>query len=110
MLHGFFFEYLALLNELRGRVTTLDTLILSKIWYCLRLCSPTQKFFSTLQSLGYNFIWKKKCPLAAYDQLCLPQVHGGVSLSIRNNSIKFFNSNGFFCSFNSLIIQPVVVC
>lgn len=66
--------------SLRGRVTIVNTLILSKVWYCLRLLHPTQAFLKTVQSLIYGFVWKKKVPLVAYNQLCLPVYKGGLGV------------------------------
>jgi hypothetical protein len=45
---------------LRGRVTVMNTLILSKIWYCLRLMQPTMTFFKSLQKTMYSFVWQSK--------------------------------------------------
>jgi hypothetical protein len=42
--------------SLRGRLTVVNTLILSKIWYCLRLARVSQSFFSQLQSVVYQFV------------------------------------------------------
>ncbi|KAI9249098.1 hypothetical protein EDC94DRAFT_330500 [Helicostylum pulchrum] len=40
-----------------GRVTIMNILILSKIWYSLRLLQPTKQFFQRLRSSIYQFIW-----------------------------------------------------
>lgn len=45
-----------------GRVTIMNVLILSKIWYSLRLLKPTKRFFQRLRSCIYQFIWQKKHP------------------------------------------------
>ncbi|KAI9274973.1 hypothetical protein EDC94DRAFT_509553, partial [Helicostylum pulchrum] len=39
-----------------GRVTIMNVLILSKIWYSLRLLQPTKQFFQRLRSCIYQFI------------------------------------------------------
>lgn len=54
--------------SLRGRVTVINTLIMTKIWHCLRLLQPTQGFLKQLQTLIYNFVWQKKpwYPLIKY--------------------------------------------
>lgn len=66
--------------SLRGRVTIMNTLILSKLWYCLRILNPAQSFFTRLKSLVYRYVWANKHPLAAYEQLCLPITQGGLGL------------------------------
>jgi hypothetical protein len=66
--------------SLRGRVTITNTLILTKIWYCLRLLQPTQEFLKSIQSLVYGFVWQKKVPLVAFDQMCLPINRGGLGV------------------------------
>ncbi|CAO3588734.1 unnamed protein product [Absidia cylindrospora] len=53
----------------RGRATIMNTLILSQIWYSLRLMAPTKDVLMKIQSLTYQFIWKGKHPWAALNQL-----------------------------------------
>ncbi|KAG1471453.1 hypothetical protein G6F56_002116 [Rhizopus delemar] len=66
--------------SLRGRVTIMNTLILSKIWYCLRLLQPTQSFFKSLRTIIYSFVWQRKRSLVSFDQLCLPIAQGGLGV------------------------------
>ncbi|CAO3672760.1 unnamed protein product [Rhizopus stolonifer] len=66
--------------SLWGRVTIMNTLILSKIWYCLRLLQPTQSFFRSLRTIIYGFVWQRKRPLVSFDQLCLPITQGGLGV------------------------------
>lgn len=40
----------------------MNILILSKIWYTLRLMKPTKRVLSSLRSIIYQFIWQKKHP------------------------------------------------
>ncbi|KAI9271130.1 hypothetical protein EDC94DRAFT_682347 [Helicostylum pulchrum] len=47
-----------------GRVTIMNVLILSKIWYSLRLLKPTKRLFQRLRSCIYQFIWQKKEPFS----------------------------------------------
>ncbi|KAG1442360.1 hypothetical protein G6F56_011093 [Rhizopus delemar] len=58
----------------------MNTLILSKIWYCLRLFQPTQSFFRSLRTIIYGFVWQRKRPLVSFDQLCLPITQGGLGV------------------------------
>jgi hypothetical protein len=48
--------------SIQGRVTITNILILSKLWYYLRLFQPTKRFFHKLDSTIYQFIWQKKTP------------------------------------------------
>lgn len=66
--------------SLRGRVTVMNTLILSKFWYVLRLFNPTKAFFQALRKKIYGYVWQHKRPYVAFDQLCLPLKKGGVGL------------------------------
>lgn len=66
--------------SLRGRATIINTLIMTKAWYMLRLLQPTQTFLRTMKSISYNFVWNKKRPLVSFDQLCLPFSQGGIGL------------------------------
>ena len=60
----------------RGKVTILNTLILSKVWYSLRLLRVTTKTLETIQSLCYQFVWMGKTPRLAFDTICLPRTQG----------------------------------
>lgn len=66
--------------SLRGRATVMNTLILSKLWYVLRVFLPTRCFFKELQQMIYRYVWKNKRPLVSFDQLCLPITEGGLGL------------------------------
>ncbi|KAI8070214.1 hypothetical protein BDF21DRAFT_322541, partial [Thamnidium elegans] len=46
--------------SISGRVTLINVLILSKIWYSLRLLTLTKRFLQRLRSLIYQFVWQKK--------------------------------------------------
>lgn len=67
-------------TSLRGRATIMNTLIMTKIWYCMRLLNPTQAFINTLKSIIYKFVWQQKHPLVSYTQSSLPKSQGGVGL------------------------------
>lgn len=45
--------------SIQGRSTVCNILILSKIWYCLRLLQPTKKFFQQLKSLISIYLAKE---------------------------------------------------
>ncbi|OBZ81689.1 hypothetical protein A0J61_10262, partial [Choanephora cucurbitarum] len=64
----------------RGRASVANTLILSKLWFTLRILNPPKRFFVKVRSLIYSFVWQKKYPLVAFNQLCLPYTSGGVGL------------------------------
>lgn len=58
--------------SIMGRVTVMNILILSKIWYTLRLLKPTQRFFQRLRSIIYQFVWQKKHPSLRKDKSFFP--------------------------------------
>ncbi|KAG0822606.1 hypothetical protein G6F19_011268 [Rhizopus arrhizus] len=66
--------------SLRGRATIMNTLILTKVWYCLRLLQPTQSFFNELRKIIYAFVWQSKRPLVSFEQLCMPIAQGGLGV------------------------------
>ncbi|OBZ81050.1 hypothetical protein A0J61_10901, partial [Choanephora cucurbitarum] len=64
----------------RGKITILNTLILSEVWYSLRLLRVTTKTLETIQSLCYQFVWMGKTPRLAFDTICLPRTQGGLGV------------------------------
>ncbi|KAG1137120.1 hypothetical protein G6F37_011489 [Rhizopus arrhizus] len=63
-----------------GRVTIINVLILSKVWYTLRLLRPTARFFSELKKLIYQFVWQKKFPKLKSGVMFLPSKYGGLNV------------------------------
>jgi hypothetical protein len=55
-----------------------NTIILTKLWYPLRLLKPTEKFFDLLKSTIYKFVWQNKTPRLCKDLLFLPWESGGL--------------------------------
>lgn len=45
---------------LKGRATVMNTLILSKLWYVLRVFYPTRCFFKQLQKMMFQYVWNNK--------------------------------------------------
>jgi len=66
--------------SLRGRATVMNTLILTKNWYLLRIFNPTLTFLKKVRQLMYQYVWQNKRSLVAFDQLCLPIAKGGLGL------------------------------
>ncbi|KAG1369278.1 hypothetical protein G6F61_012466 [Rhizopus arrhizus] len=66
--------------SIRGRVTIVNSLILSKIWYVLRLVHLPKDFFKKLRSIVYQFVWRNCKPTIKYAQLCSPIQSGGLGL------------------------------
>lgn len=66
--------------SIQGRVTITNILILSKLWYSLRLTQAPKEFFDQIRPLIHQYIWQKKSPTLAYAKLCQPKVFGGLSL------------------------------
>lgn len=58
----------------------MNTLILSKIWCCLRLAPVSQSFFSQLQSVVYQFVWRNCRHSIQYAIVCQPIKKGGLGL------------------------------
>ncbi|KAG1138258.1 hypothetical protein G6F37_010761 [Rhizopus arrhizus] len=58
----------------------LNTLILSKLWYCLRVVSLPKHFFKQIRSIIYRFIMKGIKPGFQYALLCQPIIKGGLGL------------------------------
>ncbi|KAI8061377.1 hypothetical protein BDF21DRAFT_348205, partial [Thamnidium elegans] len=48
--------------SISGQTILINVLILSKIWYSLRLLTPTKRFLRHLRSLIYQVVWQKKHP------------------------------------------------
>ncbi|ORE00957.1 hypothetical protein BCV72DRAFT_323730 [Rhizopus microsporus var. microsporus] len=65
----------------------MNTLILTKIWYCLRLLHPTQHFFKESQKIIYALFWQRKRPYISFDQLCSPIARG--SLGVMNSQVQY---------------------
>ncbi|SAL96422.1 hypothetical protein [Absidia glauca] len=65
--------------SIKGKVTVLHSLILSKIWYCLRILVAPQSFFKTLAGICRAFVHSEK-PLISYAQMCQPHCQGGLGL------------------------------
>ncbi|KAK4515183.1 Glycerophosphocholine phosphodiesterase [Mucor velutinosus] len=66
--------------SIMGRVTIVNSLILSKIWYSLRMLRPTKRFLEKVKSCVYQFVWKKKRPLIRKDLIFLPKSRGGLAV------------------------------
>jgi hypothetical protein len=66
--------------SLRGRVMVANSLILSKLWYQLRVIAPPLSFFGKLRSLIYQFVTKRFNPRIGYSTMCLPRQRGGLGL------------------------------
>ncbi|KAI8373273.1 hypothetical protein BD560DRAFT_304057, partial [Blakeslea trispora] len=52
--------------SLRGRASVANTLILSKLWFTVRILNPPKSFFDKVRSLIYSFVWQKKYPLVSF--------------------------------------------
>jgi hypothetical protein len=63
-----------------GRVTIMNVLILSKVWYTFRLLRPTAYFFGELKKLIYQFVWQKKSPKLKRAIMFLPGKYGGLNV------------------------------
>jgi hypothetical protein len=61
-------------------VMVANSLIMSKIWYQLRVIAPPLSFYAELRSLIYQFVTKGCNPSIGYSTLCLPRQRGGLGL------------------------------
>ncbi|KAG0756378.1 hypothetical protein G6F24_011194 [Rhizopus arrhizus] len=66
--------------SIKGRVTIVNALILSKLWYVLRMIYLPTTFFRRLNSAIYQFVWHNCKPKLKYTQLCLDPKLGGLGL------------------------------
>ncbi|KAG1453783.1 hypothetical protein G6F46_009061 [Rhizopus delemar] len=58
----------------------MNVLILSKVWYTLRLLRPTVGFFKALNKQIYQFIWQNKSPKLKKELIYLPFEYGGLKV------------------------------
>jgi hypothetical protein len=65
---------------LRGRVTVVNSLVLSTLWYFLRLITLPNSFFQRLRSVIAQFINTDIRPPFAYAHMCIPLSQGGLGL------------------------------
>ncbi|GAN06991.1 conserved hypothetical protein [Mucor ambiguus] len=66
---------------LRGRVTVLNSLILSKLWHVLRLVTFLPFEFASIQSIISSFVNRNaKITRLSFDTLTLPRSQGGLKL------------------------------
>ncbi|KAK4519049.1 ELL domain-containing protein [Mucor velutinosus] len=63
-----------------GKTTVLNTLLLSKLWYILRMTSLTQTDFKQLSSLAFQFLCRNIFPAIPWKVWTLPK-EKGVSVS-----------------------------
>lgn len=98
--------------SLRGRATIINTLIMTKVWYCLRLLQPTQESLNPLQTIIYNFVWQNKRLLVAFQQLSLPFQQGGLSVLKPHKQVlalQVRHLRHLFCnSTTSKLVQPFI--
>lgn len=65
---------------LRGRVTVVNSLVLSTLWYILRLVALDASFYKSLRSIISQFINTDIRPPLSYANLRLPLLQGGLGL------------------------------
>ncbi|KAG1045311.1 hypothetical protein G6F43_011299 [Rhizopus delemar] len=72
--------YSQLRLSIKGHVTIVNALILSKLWYVLRMVHLPTTFFRRLNSVIYQFVWHNCKPKIKYTQLCFDPNLGGLGL------------------------------
>jgi hypothetical protein len=99
--------------SIRGRATVINTLIMSKIWYRLRLIEPTQAFFTKLKSVIYGFVSLHKKPPLSFNQMCLPINQGGLGIihpQKQHLSLQIRHLHHLFSKTNrSTLVQPLLI-
>ncbi|KAG2192693.1 hypothetical protein INT47_013195 [Mucor saturninus] len=76
----------------RGRVTIANNLILSKLWYVLRVVSVTKKFLNDVISVISGFVSRRCFPRISFDTMTLPRSSGGLGLLnpfVQQSSLQF---------------------
>ncbi|KAG0862823.1 hypothetical protein G6F16_012252 [Rhizopus arrhizus] len=64
----------------RGRVTIANCLVLSKLWYVLRVFSVTKQFLSSVVSIVAKFITARCFPKISFSTMTVPRKFGGLGL------------------------------
>lgn len=64
----------------RGRVTITNSLLLSKLWYVLRVVTVPKTFLSSVVSLVSGFISRRCFPRISFATMTLPRKSGGLGL------------------------------
>jgi hypothetical protein len=95
---------------IRGRVVLANTLILSKLWYSLRIVPLPKHFFKQIRSIIYQFIMRGIKPGFQYALLCQPIIKGGLGLLDPRFNIDVYNFAGYGNCFKMTIQSPAVKC
>ncbi|KAG0755660.1 hypothetical protein G6F62_008320 [Rhizopus arrhizus] len=66
--------------SVRGRVTILNSLILSRLWHVLRVLSVPQSFLKRIQSAVSSFVNFRQFPKIGFTSLCTSRRLGGLSV------------------------------
>ncbi|KAG1445074.1 hypothetical protein G6F55_012092 [Rhizopus delemar] len=66
--------------SVRGRVTVLNTLVLSKLWHVLCLIYVPSSFISKLKGIMFSFLTFRMFPKISLSTMCLPRSSGGLGV------------------------------
>ncbi|KAG1544258.1 hypothetical protein G6F49_011124 [Rhizopus delemar] len=66
--------------SIRGRVTILNSLILSKLWHVLRLTTVPKQFLGQVRSVMSSFLTYCMFPKISFSTMCLPRHAGGLEV------------------------------
>jgi hypothetical protein len=75
-----------------GKATVLNSLILSKLWYILRVTPLTVEDIRLLRSLAIQFLWKNIFPVIPWSVWTLPKTSGGlgvIDIQIQASALYF---------------------
>ncbi|KAJ8654801.1 hypothetical protein O0I10_009522 [Lichtheimia ornata] len=66
--------------SIRGKSLVVNSLILSRMWYCLRILPLTQHFINSLQSAVIQYLQGKTLPKVSFMTCCRPKKEGGLGV------------------------------
>lgn len=65
---------------IRGKALVANSLLLSRMWYCLRILPLTQQFLLSIQSIIMRFLQGKSFPLVSFDICTRPKAEDGLGI------------------------------
>ncbi|CDH60772.1 hypothetical protein RO3G_01429 [Lichtheimia corymbifera JMRC:FSU:9682] len=66
--------------SIRGKALTANSLILSRLWYCLRILPSTQQFLNQITSIIIQYLQGKTLPKVSFMTCCRPKTEGGLGI------------------------------
>ncbi|CDH61095.1 hypothetical protein RO3G_10580 [Lichtheimia corymbifera JMRC:FSU:9682] len=66
--------------SIRGKALVANALLLSRIWYCLRIIPLTQQYLGSIQSIIGRFLQGSTIPKVSFDTCTRPKKEGGLGV------------------------------